>query len=159
MFKLLDSASSNVDQEHARANTLVPGAGPLCTGAVSSRGGHLKFWDDVSLTHMRALADTSYLHLYTGLQSAPYAAGCMEGGRVAFRSVGHHLCQYAFSTVYQCTYIHIFVYKTIYIYIYICYPPPHRSIDFRLLGRGRLRVVSNYLIQNAVSMKIHCTGC
>ena len=44
------------------------------------------------------------------------------------------------------------------IYIYICYPP-HRSMGFRLLGRGRLKGFSNSLISNAVSMKIHCTGC
>ena len=46
-----------------------------------------------------------------------------------------------------------------YIYICICYPPAHRSMDFRLLDGGRLKVFSNYLIQNAVSMKIHRTGC
>ena len=37
--------------------------------------------------------------------------------------------------------------KCIYIYIYA--PPPPRSMDFRLLGRGRLRVFSNYLIQKS----------
>ena len=47
----------------------------------------------------------------------------------------------------------------VYIYIYICYPPPLQSMDFRLLGRGRLKGFSNSLISHAVSMKIHCTGC
>ena len=46
-----------------------------------------------------------------------------------------------------------------YIYIYIYATPPLRSMDFRLLGRGRLKGFSNSLISNAVSMKIHCTGC
>ena len=33
--------------------------------------------------------------------------------------------------------------------VYICYPPALRSMDFRLLGRGRLRVFCNYLIQKS----------
>ena len=37
----------------------------------------------------------------------------------------------------------------IYIYIYIYATPPLRSMDFRLLGRGRLRVFSHYLIQKS----------
>ena len=62
-------------------------------------------------------------------------------------------------------YIYISIIYTYIIYseyihnIYICYPPPLRSMDFRLLGRGRLKGFSNSLISNAVSMKIHCTGC
>ena len=51
-------------------------------------------------------------------------------------------------------YIYICVDEHMHIYIYIYATPPHRSMDFwLLLGRGRLRVFSNYLIQNAVSMK------
>ena len=54
---------------------------------------------------------------------------------------------------YMHTYVYTFEPNMIihisYIYIYICYPPPLRSMDFRLLGRGRLRVFSNYLIQTS----------
>ena len=57
-----------------------------------------------------------------------------------------HICVYMY--ICKHTYIHI------YIYIYIYATPPLRSMDSWLLGRGRLRVFSNYLIQNAVSMKI-----
>ena len=61
------------------------------------------------------------------------------------------------SSVYMYISIHVYMYVLMYvhmyiptdIYIYICYPPPLRSMDFRLLGKGRLRVFSNYLIQKS----------
>ena len=69
-----------------------------------------------------------------------------------------HICIYIYTHVSKYIYRCIYMYIYIYVYIYML-PPPHRSMDFRLLGRGGLRVFSNNLIQNAVSMKIHCTGC
>ena len=57
-------------------------------------------------------------------------------------------------------YLSVSIYLSISIHLraYIFMLPPLRSMDFRLLGRGRLKGFSNSLISNAVSMKIHCTG-
>ena len=56
----------------------------------------------------------------------------------------------------MCIYIHTCMHIQKYVYTYIHMLPPHRSMD---LGRKRLKVFSNNLIQHAISMTIHCTGC
>ena len=65
------------------------------------------------------------------------------------------ICIYLHVYLHICTSLCMYMYMSLYIYML----PPHRSMDFRLLGRARLKGFSNYLISNAVSMKIHCTGC
>ena len=85
-----------------------------------------------------------------------------------------HICIQIHISICMCIYICLYVYIYIHICMYFAYThiitvlnmrciyiyatPPLRSMDFRLLGIGRLKGFSNSLISNAVSMKTHCTG-
>ena len=86
--------------------------------------------------------------------------------RIAFLGLRFGSDSHTHIYIYIHTYIHAYIHTYIHtcsilhnipetMHIYVIYMlPPHRSMDFRLLGGGRLRVFSNYLFQNAVSMKI-----
>ena len=93
-----------------------------------------------------------YVYIHTYLHA--YMHTCIQTYIHSYRRKCMHVCMHACMNerMRACRYVYICIYRN------ICYPP-HRSMDFRLLGKGGLRVFSNYLIQNAVSMKIHCSGC